>query len=647
MASDRHVELTTPLGKDVLLFHRMTVTEELGRMFHFSLDLLSTDDDIPLNSVLGGEFSLRLETREGHVRHFHGKAVQFSHVGRYRHYARYVATVRPWLWMLTQTANCKIFQEKSVPDIVKQVFRDQGFTDFKDSLSGSYPERTYTVQYRESDFNFVSRLMEHAGIYYFFEHEASKHTLVLADSYTAHSPADGYATITYYPPDEMGRRKEEHFDDVTVAQQVRTGKYKVDSFDFEKPRSDLEGSSVKARSHDHSDFEIYDYTADYAEASDGDDYAKTRLNELQARHEITSAVGDACGIGAGNLFTLENHPRDALNQEYLILSSTHNVVMEGYETESATPDLRMRETVRIEGIESSQPFHPEERTPKPAIYGPQTAIVVGKKGEEIWTDEYGRVKLQFHWDREGKEDENSSCWIRVSQRWAGKQWGGIELPRIGQEVMVHFMNGDPDQPIVTGRVYNEDHKVPYELPANKTQSGIKSRSTLEGTAKNFNEIRFEDKLGEEEIFIQAEKDQNILIKNKHMETVRDSSDHSIQEGRRLTIGATDHIHVKSDRNEKVDGKQSLTVGGDQPEKVGSNHALDAGQEIHLKAGMKVIIEAGMQISLIGAGGFIDIGPAGVTIQGTMVNINSGGAAGSGSGSSPTEPDDAEEVEEGA
>lgn len=646
MASDRHVELTTPLGKDVLLFHRMTVTEELGRMFHISLDLLSTDDDIALNSVLGGEFSLRLETREGHKRHFHGKAVQFSHVGRYRHYARYVATVRPWLWMLTQTANCKIFQEKSVPDIVKQVFRDQGFTDFKDSLTGSYPERVFTVQYRESDFNFVSRLMEHAGIYYFFEHEASKHTLVMADSYTAHSPADGYAAIAYYPPDEMGRRKEEHFDNVTVAQQVRTGKYKVDSFDFEKPRSDLEGSSVKARSHDHSDFEIYDYTADYAEASDGDDYAKTRLNELQARHEITSAVGDACGIGAGNLFTLENHPRDSLNQEYLILSSTHNVVMEGYETGSATPDLRMRETVRIEGIESSQPFHPEERTEKPAIYGPQTAIVVGKKGEEIWTDEYGRVKLQFHWDRDGKEDENSSCWIRVSQRWAGKQWGGIELPRIGQEVMVHFMNGDPDQPIVTGRVYNEDHKVPYELPANKTQSGIKSRSTLDGTAKNFNEIRFEDKLGEEEIFIQAEKDQNILIKNKHMETVRDSSDHSIQEGRRLTIGATDHIHVKSDRNEKVDGKQSLTVGGDQHEKVGSNHALDAGQEIHLKAGMKVIIEAGMQISLIGAGGFIDIGPAGVTIQGTLVNINSGGAAGSGSGSSPTEPDDAEEVEEG-
>jgi type VI secretion system secreted protein VgrG len=351
-------------------------------------------------------------------------------------------------------------------------------------------------------------------------------------------------------------------------------------------------------------------------------------------------------VGAGNLFTLEGHPRSLVNQEYLIVSSTHEVVMHGYESGEAASSLRMEDSIRIEAIESRQPFRCEETTEKPVIHGPQTAIVVGKKGEEIWTDEHGRVKVQFHWDREGKEDEKSSCWIRVAQIWAGKGWGGIALPRIGQEVIVEFLGGDPDRPIVTGRVYNGDNKVPYALSDNQTQSGIKSRSTKKGSAKNFNELRFEDKKGVEEIFIQAERDQNILIKNNHMETVRNTSDHSVQAGRRTTIGAADHYHVKADRNEKVDGKQSLTVDGDQHEKVGSNHALEAGNEIHLKGGMKVIIEAGMQLSLKGAGGFIDIGPAGVTIQGTLVNINSGGSAGSGSGSSPTAPDDAEEVEEG-
>jgi type VI secretion system secreted protein VgrG len=622
----------------------MKVTEGLGRMFEMDLEFLSTNNNVALESVVGQPFSVHLETYDRHDRHFHGLATRLSHIGTLGRHARYRAIVNPWLWMLTRTADCRIFQEKSVPDIIMEVFRDEGFTDFKDSLTGTYPTHEYCVQYRESDFNFVSRLMEHAGIYYFFEHERGKHTLVLADSYSAHSKASGYEDIPFYPPDVRQRRDSEHFEEVTISQQVQPGSYVVDSFDFKKPRAELQANSVKPRPHDHSDSECFDFPVDYTESSDGDTYARVRLDEFQARHEILESTGNACGVGCGNLFNLTGHLRHSLNKEYLITSSVHDIVMHGYES-GFDEGEGLVDTIWVEAIESKQKFQTSPTTPKPTIQGPQTAIVVGKKGEEIWTEEHGRVKVQFHWDRQGKRDENSSCWIRVAQVWAGKGWGGIWLPRIGQEVIVQFMSGDPDQPIVTGSVYNGDQKVPYELPANQTQSGVKSRSTKQGTAENFNEIRFEDKKGAEEIFIRAERDQNTLVKRKLMETIEDTADHSVKKGRRTTIGATDHYHVKAGRNEKVDGKQSLTVGGDQNEKVGKDHALDAGNEIHLKAGMKVIIEAGMQLSLKAAGGFIDIGPAGVTIQGTLVNINSGGSAGAGGGSSPTKPDDAEEVTE--
>ncbi len=485
MPSDRHIEVSSPLGKE-LLFHRMRMTEELGRMFHLDLELLSHNHDIALDSLLGKNISIHMKTKDGRERYFHGIATHFSHVGSHEHYAHYTATLRPWLWLLTRTADCRIFQKKdgvnTAPDIIKKVFRDHGFTNFDDRLTRTdYRDREYTVQYRETAFNFVSRLMEHEGIYYFFEHEKSQHTLVLADSYSAHSNAPGYVKIPYFPPDSHSRREEEHFNDVTVAQEVQPGQYKVESFDFEKPKAVLQASSAKAQSHDHSSFEVFDYPADYSESIEGENYARIRLEEFQAQYEVVSAAGDACGVGTGNLFTLEDHPRQTLNQEYLVVSSTHELVMGSYESGSTGSSTEMKDSIQIHAIESHTPFRCEETTPNPVIYGPHTAIVVGKKGEEIWTEEHGRVKVQFHWDREGKLDEQSSCWVRVSQIWAGKGWGGMELPRMGQEVIVHFMAGDPDQPIVTGRVYNENHKVPYELPANQTQSGIKSRSTKGGS----------------------------------------------------------------------------------------------------------------------------------------------------------------------
>ena len=598
--ANRHVQLETPLAEGKLLFQRMTAADELGRMFHIDLELLSNDNDIKLEDVLGKPFSITVESRTGKEKVFHGIASEFSHVGVDGGFARYTATLRPWLWLLTRTTNCRIFQEMKVPDIIKEVFRDHGFTDFEDSLSGSYSERVYCVQYRETDFNFVSRLMEREGIYYYFKFEKGKHSLVLADAYGAHENASGYAKVPYFPPDEHGRRKEEHLKEVTISQCVQPGKYKVNSFDFEKPKADLLGDAVEKRQHDHADYEIYDYPGDYAEASIGQDYAKLRLEGHQARHETLTGGGDAIGLGTGNLFTLEEHPRVALNQEYLILSSTHDVAMHGYD--SGGPELRMEDAVHFEAMQATHPFRLEELTPKPTIFGPQTAVVVGKSGEEIWTDEHGRVKVQFPWDREGANDEKSSCWLRVSQALAGKNWGWISIPRIGQEVIVSFMNGDPDQPLVTGRVYNRDNKVPYDLPGNQTQSGLKSRSTKSGSAENFNELRFEDKKGEEQVYFHAEKDFERYVENDDSLTVEKGEQTiEIQTGdRTITIGqGSDELEIS-----QGDRKTTLKMGDRTTKLDLGKDSTEAMQSIELKVGSNSI----------------KIDQSGITIKGIMIKI---------------------------
>jgi type VI secretion system secreted protein VgrG len=295
-------------------------------------------------------------------------------------------------------------------------------------------------------------------------------------------------------------------------------------------------------------------------------------------------------------------------------------------------------------IDASVHFRHVLASPLPVVQGPQTAIVVGKQGEEIWTDKYGRVKVQFHWDRYGKADENSSCWVRVAQVWAGKKWGGMYIPRVGQEVIVEFLEGDPDRPIVTGRVYNGGAMPPYDLPGSATYSTLKSNSSKGGGG--FNELRFEDKKGSEQLFIHAEKDHDQRVKNDTKEWVGNDRHLIVKNDQIEQVSGDKHLTVKGDQNEKVDGSVSLKVGMDQQQKVGMKHAVDAGQEIHLKAGMNVIIEGGMTVTLKAGGGFVTVGPAGVAISGTPVLINSGGSAGSGSGASPDPPKPPKEAEKG-
>ncbi|MBK8509332.1 MAG: type VI secretion system tip protein VgrG [Candidatus Competibacteraceae bacterium] len=655
----RLIAVNSVLGEDVLLFGKMTFTEQLGQLFEGRLELFSEKTDIKLADLLGTNLTVRMELpyQQG-TRYFNGFVTRFSYEGtRGLRYGVYRAEIRPWFWFLTRTSDCRIFQHKTVPDIVKEIFREQGFTDFKDALTGSYREWDYCVQYRETDFNFISRLLEQEGAYYYSIHENGKNILVLADGIGSHEEFPKYETVPFFPPDAHDRRERDALSEWLIGQSVQPGAYFLNDYDFTAPRKSLRAILNQPKSHAQAHFELYDYPGEYTELGDGNSYSKIRLEEFLAQHELAHGRGNAAGLAVGYLFSLSNCPRDDQNRKYLITSATHYLESDEYESFSSYGLSGKPYQGEITALDAQQQFRSPRVTPKPVVQGPQTAIVVGPAGEEIYTDQYGRVKCQFHWDRYGRADENSSCWIQVAQGWAGKKWGMIYLPRIGHEVIVEFLEGDPDRPIITGRVYNGINMPPYDLPAKATVSTLKSNSSKGGAG--FNEFRFEDKKGEEQVFLHAERNEDIRVKNDAFEwigserhlIVKKKQFEQVEGEKHLTVKSGEggkgdqfekvegekHQEVKQDYNLKVGGTLSLKVDGDLQEKVGGNHALDAGTEIHLKAGMKVVIEAGVQLTIKVGGNFLTLDPSGVTIQGTMVKINSGGSAGSGSGSSPTAP----------
>jgi type VI secretion system secreted protein VgrG len=656
----RTIAVGTPLGDDVLLMRSFTFTERLGRPFEMVLDMLSTKSNLDFSQIVGQNVTVRIQKpKDNEPRYFNGIVRQFSQVGASGRLTNYKALVVPWLWLLTRTSDCRIFQEMTVPDIIKKVFKDHGLTDIDDKISGSHRTWEYCVQYRETDFNFVSRLMEQEGIYYYFTHENGKHKMVLADSKSAHEPFGGYEEIIYRPPTSEFRQKEV-LTELTVSQEVQPGTYAHTDFDFKAPAKDLQAKSQIQRQHAAADFEIYDYPGEYDQTGDGENYAKSRIEELQSGFEVIHGAGDVRGVATGCKFTLKDHPTASFNRDYLIVETDIEASTDEYD--SAAPGT-VRKGVSfksgIVAIDYNTQFRAARTTPLPQIRGPQTAIVVGPSGEEIYTDKYGRVKVQFHWDRYSKADQNSSCWIRVSQDWAGKKWGAMFIPRIGQEVIVEFLEGDPDRPIITGRVYNDKAMPPYDLPGNMTRSTMKSNSSKGGSG--WNELRFEDKKDSEQIFIHAQKnmdervkndskefignDRHLIVKKKQYEKVEEEKHLIVTQDQVEKISGDMHHHVVGNRNEKVDQTLSVTAGNNMQEKVGQNYAMEAGTAVHIKAGMTCVIEAGMQLTLKVGGNFINIDPVGVTIVGTLVNINSGGAAGSGAGSSPEAPKDPTEAKE--
>jgi type VI secretion system secreted protein VgrG len=557
----RMIELTTPLG-DALLFRSLRGKEELARLSEFELSALSLRADIGPGDLLGKNVTVTIELRDGGSRYFDLYVTRFGQGGMVGRYHEYRLTLRPWLWFLTRTSDCRIFQDKTVPDIVKEVFADHSVAVFEDDLTASYSKREYCVQYRETDFDFVSRLLEEEGIYYFLEHSKGRHTLKLVDAYSGHKALEHKATISYYPSGKEIRADEEFIHAWSYALEVQPGAVALQDYDFVKPKAKLDVKAKHVQKHSIADYEIYDYPGEYHESGDGEHYVRLRIDELHSEFERAEADCNVREIAVGRLFNLANAPRKDQEREYLILAAEYDMKDNAYES---SPTEGASYACRFTVLQSRQQFRPARITPRPTVGGPQTAVVVGPGGEEIWCDKYGRIKVQFHWDRYGKKNENSSCWIRVSTQWAGGNWGMVSIPRIGQEVVVDFLEGDPDQPIVTGRVYNADQMPPYALPGSATQTGIKSRSSKGAGAANFNEIRFEDKKGSEQLFLHAEKNQDIEVEKDET--------HWVGQDRKKTVDRDETTLVKQDRTETVNRDETITIHGRRQEEVDKNEII--------------------------------------------------------------------------
>jgi type VI secretion system secreted protein VgrG len=605
----RMIEVTTPLGKD-LSFKALRGREELGRSTEFELSVVSARRDINPNDLLGKSVTVKLELVRGGTRHFNGYVTRFAQGGMVGRQFEYRMLVCSWLWFLTRTTDCKIFQDKNVPDILKEVFADHPVAVFEDALSGSYVPRKYCVQYRETDFDFVSRLMEEEGIYYYFEHSDGKHTLKLIDSDSGYKTLENKATISYYPPGRPLQSDEEYIRRVALRRSIQPGAVAMHSFDFEKPKADLGVKSRQLQSHERADYEIYDWAGDcdYIQADHGDHYVRLRVDELHSEFERLDAECNVREAAIGRLFTLKNAPRADQDREYLIVSAGYDLRNNTYETGVADEEATFLCTMSL--LQSSQQFRPTRSTPRPTMGGPQTAVVTGPAGEEIHCDKHGRVKVQFHWDRYGKRDENSSCWMRVSQPWAGKDWGTVAIPRIGQEVIVDFLEGDPDQPLIIGRVYNGDNMPPYVLPGAAVISGIKTK-THKGAG--YNEISCDDTKGKEKITIHAQYDMGTVVKHDQTWTVHNN--------RSATVDVDDSEKVGSNQTVQVGAKRAVTVGGDDKLDVTGSETITAGGAIKISSPISITLEVGGSSIKITPGS-IDITSSGpVTVKGAIVKIN--------------------------
>jgi type VI secretion system secreted protein VgrG len=722
VADNRYLRIESPesLAKKFSLLS-FSGHEEMSRLFAFQLEAESADHAVDPKQVIGQQLTFSInyydEAGKSQQRFFNGYVNRLSAGGSESGYRRYNIEVVPWLWFLTRKSDCRIFSEKKVPDILDEVFKE---CPFKHTIepkiqSGNYNKWVYCVQYRETDFNFVSRLMEQEGIFYYFRHTKDDHVLVLCDR-SSHYEASGKKVKHEYT--FAGDAKQDHITDWVRQYQFVSGAFSQTDYEFEKyppggnkhpDQALLKQKSAKGKAAEFPNAAkhvLFDYPAEIETVEDADTSTDRYIEEEVVGADVANGSSNSHFFSPGIKFEFvidQIKDKNAAEKgNYVLLSVQHSA--------GGAPG-NYRNSFNV--IPADVNFRPARATRKPAIHGSQTAVVVGPSGSEINTDEFGRVQVQFFWDRKSARDQSGDkqqkpVWIRVAQVAAGKKWGAMFIPRVGQEVVVSFLEGDPDRPLVTGAVYNNDQMPPYPLDKggideNKTKSYIKTNSSSGG--EGYNEIQFDDKAGKEMLYFHAQRNMDVRIRNDSLERiygnrhqiigwknseggdepeaktagdqrelvygqkhlmVRKNQEEQIGGDMKLLIGGGDegegnldvvikgtkkeaiekdnHVHIKGKRSEKVDTDQSLTVGSNQQEKVGMKHALEAGQEIHLKSGLKIIIEAGVQLTLKGPGGFVDIGPAGVTIQGTLVNINSGGAAGSGSGSSPSAPEDAKEAQ---
>jgi type VI secretion system secreted protein VgrG len=612
------LKVTTPLGTDALLLRGFSGEESLSEPFLFALDMVTEHSDLDVTQLVGAAATVTLTDGLGNTRLFNGLVARVTVAG-----SAWIAELRPWLWMLKLTTDSKIFQSLSIPDIITSVFTSLGFSDYKSQLTGSYSPLDYCVQYQETAFDFVSRLMEQAGIWYFFTHTASAHTLVLADDPSAIVPCENAATVNFIdlPPDKRWLADLPVWD-IGLSTAVASGKYQADDFNFETPSTGLTVAASTATGK----LQIYDYPGLYQVKADGESLSTIRLQEFAAPTSILSGNSPIRHLRPGAKVTLAQHPVTALNTAWSIRSVSHQASRNEYQNSFSC-------------FPSSITWRSPRRTPRPCIPGTQTAMVTGKAGEEIWTDQYGRIKVQFHWDQFGKNDENSSCWIRVAQSWAGKGWGAWTLPRIGQEVVVSFLEGDPDQPLVTGCVYNGDFPVPYALPDEQTKTTLKTNSSKGGGGSN--ELRFEDKAGSEEIFVHAQKDMNITVENARTATINTADD-------TLTVAKGNRSVTVSEGNDtltisKGNRAYSVATGNETYQVKGTRDATVTGAETHTnKADYTWTISGNLTIKIDGSltiesqGSAVVKSSADLTVQsGTGLTVKAGTSLAGSSGTGLT------------
>lgn len=628
MQSNRHVAVHTCLPQDELLFHSMTGSEQLGRMYSYQLRLLSHNGAIAVADMLGQPMALRL-VRDGYEdRFFQGVVTRFGCTGSTgagsEQLYSYEASVDPALWLLQRSADCRIFEQMSVTDIVKQVclaerYVAMGFQLSLESLGGDYPPLEYCVQYRESDFDFVCRLLEGAGIYFYFTHKADSHTMVLADSSKAHQPVPGYESVEFDGGPDTRNGNDERVRSWSEAGEIQSTRVALKDYDYLQSAASVSGALlVKAQAEPgyfKSEFEQFDYPGQYGANDAGASLARARLERLHGQEQQISAELSASGLYPGAVFKLRGHPRADQNGSYLVTAARYRIAGGAYAS-GAGADADCSFSSTIAAVGAARAYRPPASMARPRMHGPQTAMVVGENGAEIWTDKLGRIKVRFHWDRSEGEGETVSCWLRVAQGWAGKGWGALFLPRVGMEVIVSFLEGDPDRPLVTGCVYHSDALPPYPLPAEQTRSAIRSNSSSGG--EGHNEIGFDDKKGAEQLYLRAERDCLREVGNDDVLKVGfDKADPGDQ-----------RIEICHDQTLSVGGDQGVTVDGDQKVKVGKTIVIEAGTSIELKVGSSSIkIEAG-KISIVSTEITIEAkaamslkAGANLSVEGALVKIN--------------------------
>ncbi|MEO7985611.1 MAG: type VI secretion system tip protein TssI/VgrG [Gemmatimonadales bacterium] len=585
--ANRPMRVDTVLPVDDLLLEGFSGSEAVSSPFAYTLDLLSEKASVPAAKVLRTPVCLTIKGSK-FERSIHGIVRSFTQLGQSEDLTSYRAEVVPWFWFLSLSSDCKIFQHLSVPEIVEQVFSGLGYSDYQMKLVKTYPKRLFCVQYRESHLSFVSRLLEEEGIFYFFEHSSKKHVLTLADDNSAFKTCPGQSASRMATTAASWQEE----DVVLTCERedaVHTGKVTLRDYDYDQPMLSLE-SAVTGKEPE----EAYGYPGGYTTLEEGERYARLQLEAEEAQRQVIRATSTCRAFQSGYRFDLKEHYSKETNQPYVLLELRHTARAGDYRSWESTPMDYHNDFL---AIPASVPYHPFRQTHKPRIWGSQPALVVGKKGEEIWTDKHGRVKVQFYWDRLGKKDENSSCWIRVSQPWAGKGWGSLAIPRIGQEVIVEFMEGDPDQPIITGKVYNADQTPPYDPSKGGVVSGLRS-NTHKG--KGYNEMSMDDTAGKEKVTIHAQYDMSTTVENNdtqhivtgnrkididtgtHTEKIKGATSITIVTGPyKLDVQTGTHTHhVKANVIENYDADQTTTVA----HKI----KIDGGDEIMLVSGASSI-----------------------------------------------------------